>query len=146
MENSLLNNSLTLQEIFNTSLSRTHRWVSSDDWSPLEWAGAMCGETGETAGAVLAYLAKLTHVSGETSNTAKKLKRMLDGVASINEGDRHLTDISKAKKQVAKECCDVVLYSLLLAASVGCTADEFIETLREVFNSKSVEYGFPEML
>lgn len=44
----------------------------------------------------------------------------------------------------AKEVADTILYGLLLMARVGVNMPE--EVLREVFNKKSEEYGFPECI
>lgn len=117
---------LTLQRLFRENALRAERWHEDHPWNPLEWAGAMCGEAGEAA------------------NAAKKLKRVLDGIANINKGARHLPTIAEAQHEVIKECCDTILYALLLAGSAGATPETFEETLCEVFNKKSVEYGFPE--
>src|SRR5882724_4498362 len=40
---------LTFGEVIRANLSRVERWHSLASWSPLEWAGAMCGEAGEAA-------------------------------------------------------------------------------------------------
>jgi NTP pyrophosphatase (non-canonical NTP hydrolase) len=89
------------------------------EWSALEWAGAMCGEAGEAA------------------NAAKKLKRLESG------GDRHIASISQARQSVGKEIADTILYAVLVAARCGIDLEN---TLVEVFNKKSDEYGFPERL
>lgn len=96
------------------------------EWSALEWAGAMAGE------------------AGEACNAAKKLKRLEDGLASINEPGRHFSDLESARVQVAQEIADTIIYGLLLAARVGVTDMEAV--IRQVFNAKSEQYGFPEML
>jgi NTP pyrophosphatase (non-canonical NTP hydrolase) len=119
---------LTIKKLFDESAKRAERWHQPDgihSWSPLEWAGAMCGEAGETA------------------NVAKKLKRLTDGIVSLNsvEEDRHYTDIETAKKKCVKEACDTILYALVLIHVCDGDAEE---ALREVFNQKSIECGFPE--
>jgi NTP pyrophosphatase (non-canonical NTP hydrolase) len=119
---------ITLKEIFVINSLRANRWHEGHPWNPLEWAGAMCGEAGEAA------------------NAAKKLKRVLDGISNINENARHLPTVEIAQKQVIKESCDTILYALLLARSAGAEAYEFEDIFRQVFNDKSVEYGFPERL
>lgn len=119
---------LTLQRLFRENSDRADRWHKGHPWNPLEWAGAMCGEAGEAA------------------NAAKKLKRVVDGISNINEASRHLPTTLQAQKQVVKECCDTILYALLLARSAGADAESFEDTLREVFNKKSEEYGFPESI
>lgn len=119
--------SLTIKQIIEAGVSRANRWHKGglQDWSPLEWAGAMAGE------------------AGEACNAAKKLKRIEDGIANINEGDRSLVDRDKAAHQVTKEVADTILYGILLAARVG---GDLNAALIEVFNKKSEEYGFPERL
>ena len=119
---------LDIQTIFDVSLSRCARWHENgiQDWSPLEWAGAMAGEAGEAA------------------NAAKKLKRIETNMMSINESARHYTSVEDARLEVAKEVADTILYGLLLMARVGVNMPG--EVIREVFNKKSTEYGFPERL
>lgn len=121
---------LTIEEVVNTSIERAKRWHggSVNSWTTLEWAGAMCGEAGETA------------------NAAKKLKRLIDEMPSINEASRHYLDQDEAKKQVAKEVCDTILYAVLVAASVGLDGKQVTAYLVDVFNQKSIDYGFPERL
>lgn len=133
-QNAKLRAALPINRIVATSIERAKRWHggSIHQWSVLEWAGAMCGEAGECA------------------NAAKKLKRLQDGIASINANDpdsetvRHFDDIDTAKRVVAKEVADTILYAVLVAAAVDVTDLEAV--LREVFNRKSEEYGFPERL
>lgn len=119
---------MEIQKIFDTNLSRCQRWHERGilDWSPLEWAGAMAGEAGEAA------------------NAAKKLKRIETDMMSINLPARHFSTVEDARMQVAKEVADTILYGLLLMARVGVNMPE--EVLREVFNRKSEEYGFPERI
>ena len=119
---------LTIADLVAANLSRVVRWHPKGltDWSPLEWAGAMCGEAGEAA------------------NAAKKLKRIDGNLQNINhEEGRSLTDRKVAAKQVAKEVADTIIYGVLLVASVG---EDLPSTIAEVFNAKSEEYGFPERL
>jgi len=121
---------LTVQKLFRMNLERAKRWHGGNihSWTPLEWAGAMCGEAGEAA------------------NAAKKLKRVVDNISNLNEGARHLPSLELAQKAIVQEVCDTILYAILLAASVGASADQFEQALCEVFNSKSEEYNFPERL
>ncbi len=121
---------LSFQEVIQQSIERAKRWHggSIESWTPLEWAGAMCGEAGEAA------------------NAAKKLKRVMDGLQTINESARHLPTIEVASQAVVKEVADTILYAVLVAASVGYDETKFVAVLREVFNKKSEEYGFPERL
>lgn len=120
--------SLTFQQVIHASLSRTSRWHPNgvQDWSPLEWAGAMAGE------------------AGEACNAAKKLKRIADRLQNINlEPGRSLTECESASRHVGREVADTILYGLLLAVRVGVDLES---TLIEVFNQKSEEYGFPERI
>lgn len=117
---------LTFAEVAEASLSRAVRWHPGGiaDWSALEWAGAMAGE------------------AGEACNAAKKLKRVEDQIANINhEAGRSLTDIDTARRHVAREVADTMLYGFCLAARVGI---DIAPVLIDVFNRKSEEYGFPE--
>ena len=118
---------LTLQQICEQSVSRANRWHGGDmnGWSALEWAGTMAVE------------------AGEACNAAKKLKRLEDGIASINEARRQFADVTEARQAVVKEVADTILYAVLLAARVNIDLEN---TLIEVFNKKSEEYGFPERL
>ena len=119
---------MTIQTLFSTNLLRCSRWHPDglQDWTALEWAGAMAGE------------------AGEACNAAKKLRRIETGALNKNEGDRSLTDLEQARAAVAKETADAIIYGMLLMARVGVTDPEAV--IREVFNQKSIEYGFPERL
>jgi NTP pyrophosphatase (non-canonical NTP hydrolase) len=118
---------LTIKEICEQSRSRAIRWHkgSMEAWSVLEWAGAMAGE------------------AGEACNAAKKLKRLEDGMQSINAPGRQLSDLQSAKTQVGLEAADTILYAVCLAACVGVDLEYY---LRRAFNTKSEEYGFPERI
>jgi NTP pyrophosphatase (non-canonical NTP hydrolase) len=116
-----------INELFAKNLSRCYRWHGErgvHDWSALEWAAAMCGEAGEAA------------------NAAKKLKRLETSMQTINEPGRHYFTLEEARTAVAKEVADTIIYGLLLMARVGIADPEAI--IREVYNKKSEEYGFPE--
>jgi hypothetical protein len=119
---------LRFADLFRANAQRVERWHSGgvEDWTALEWAGAMCGEAGEAA------------------NCAKKLKRIETGMININEAGRSLTELSTAQEAVAREVADTIIYGLLLMARVG--VDDPDEAIRGVFNRKSDEYGFPERL
>lgn len=127
---------MTVYELVEASIARAKRWHKGDikQWSTLEWAGAMCGEAGECA------------------NAGKKLKRLEDGIASINTNDpdsetvRHFNDTDTARGVVAKEVADTILYAVLVAASVGLDGAGLQMVIADVFNKKSEEYGFPERL
>lgn len=84
-----------------------------NEWSVLEWAGAMCGEAGEAA------------------NVAKKIRRLADGCAVNNPGTPELA------RKLGEELADVVIYADLLAASQGidlggAVANKFDEVSRRV--------------
>lgn len=119
---------MRINELFNTSIERAKKWHPGgiEEWSALEWAGAMCGEAGEAA------------------NAAKKLKRVESKLQNINAPGRSLIDIEAARAQVGDEVADTILYGVLLMARVGITDPE--EVIRRVFNRKSEEYGFPERI
>src|SRR6185369_94015 len=120
-----------ISEIMGTSITRANRWHPGGltDWSALEWAGAMAGE------------------AGEACNAAKKLRRVEQGIQNINtEEGRSLTQLDVANVQVCKEVADTILYGVLLAARTGCSPEHFESILKEIFNAKSKEYGFPERL
>ena len=121
-------NPLTLQRLQAVNVQRAERWHKNglNDWSPLEWAGAMAGE------------------AGEACNAAKKLKRIEDEIANINlEEGRALTDRDEARRKVGLEVADTIIYGVLLASRVGVDISEMVRT---AFNQKSEEYGFPERL
>jgi NTP pyrophosphatase (non-canonical NTP hydrolase) len=108
------------------SVSRANRWHGGDfrQWSGLEWAGALCGEAGEAA------------------NVAKKLRRVelaIDG----NAASEHKLVPDELKQALARECADVFLYLVLLAARYDINLSASIV---ETFNKKSVDMGFPERL
>jgi NTP pyrophosphatase (non-canonical NTP hydrolase) len=117
---------LEINDLFMTSVKRAEKWHPGgiEEWSALEWAGAMCGEAGEAADA------------------AKKLKRVESHMQNINAPGRSLIDVDSARLKVAEEVADAILYRLLLMARVGIVDPEFV--LRTMFNRKSEEYGFSE--
>lgn len=91
-----------------------------DDWTALEWAGAMVGEAGEAA------------------NAAKKMKRHESGLrGNVKAVD---DDYEGLKRKTAEEAADAIAYADLLIQSLGFDTDE---VLRYVFNRKSVEVGYP---
>lgn len=119
---------LTVNELFAANVSRCLLWHPGglEEWSALEWAGAMAGEAGEAA------------------NAAKKLKRVESKLQNINAPGRSLIDVRAAQEAVACEVADTFLYGLLLMARVG-VADPAV-VIAKVFNRKSEEYGFPQLL
>lgn len=121
---------LTFHELIFANLSRVERWHSLLDWSPLEWAGAMCGEAGEAA------------------NYAKKFKRVETDIANHDKrlvGDlMHRQELLNTYRQgIGHEVADVIIYGVLLCARVNV---DLVKCIREAFNTKSAEYGFPERL
>lgn len=115
---------LTIKTVSEMSASRAARWHDGKPkWSLLEWSGAMAGE------------------AGEACNAAKKLKRIDDDTATINEASRHYESKAEAIAAITKEAADTLLYSICLLNECGVDAESII---REVFNKKSEEYGFPE--
>lgn len=113
----------TIRTIQKLCATRTDRWHKGKPrWSLLEWAGAMCGEAGESA------------------NFAKKVKRLEEGLQNITT--RGAT-MAEAKEDCIKEAADAVLYAMCLANAAGIDLEDVIV---DVFNQKSEEYGFPERL
>lgn len=88
-------------------------------WSVLEWAGAMCGEAGETA------------------NVAKKLRRM----ESTKNYD--IVKYTRLRKQLADEVADTIIYLDLLCASENIDIEEAV---RSKFNEVSQEHGYDKVL
>jgi NTP pyrophosphatase (non-canonical NTP hydrolase) len=117
---------MAINDLFDKNVSRCLKWHPGgiEEWSALEWAGAMAGEAGEAA------------------NAAKKLKRVESHLQNINAPGRALIDVDSARSCVAQEVADTILYGLLLMKRVGVDSPE--DVIRDVFNKKSEEYGFPE--
>jgi NTP pyrophosphatase (non-canonical NTP hydrolase) len=117
---------LVVSDMFRVNVERARRWHNAGtvEWTPLEWAGAMCGEAGEAA------------------NAAKKLKRLQGSIATKNAPGRHFDNYDEACDAVAREVADTIIYGLLLLDAVNCIDPE--KVLRDVFNAKSIEYNFPE--
>lgn len=115
---------LDLDQFQSINAHRGRRWHQGNlsQWSALEWAGAMAGEAGEAA------------------NAAKKLRR-LDLSLPNREAGLTKDDAALLRAQVAKECADTIIYALLLMSLMGVNASDVIA---EVFDHKSIEYGFPE--
>lgn len=106
---------------------RAKRWhgeAGVKNWSGLEWAGAMCGEAGEAA------------------NVAKKLRRVeleLEG----NEHSERIVEATELVPALARELADTFFYMLLLAERYEIN---MAKAIRDTFNKKSEEMGFPERL
>jgi NTP pyrophosphatase (non-canonical NTP hydrolase) len=92
-----------------------------EEWSPLEWAGAVAGEAGEAA------------------NMAKKLRRLDTGDQPLDSPEYRdvLAD------QIVEELADTVIYADLLAARVG---KDLEEAIRQKFNKVSIERGVKHRL
>lgn len=117
---------LTLRELSAQSWDRSKRWLNGDmsQWSLLEWAGSMAGE------------------AGEACNVAKKLKLIEHKL--VNAGsERPMYDTGVAKFKIAWEATDTLLYAIVLIKAAGYDPESMI---RDVFNAKSIECGFPERI
>lgn len=85
------------------------------EWTPLEWAGAMGGEAGEAA------------------NVAKKIRRLGRVVEEIERNPTKRAALAPLVRALGKEVADVVIYADLLLARVGLSlAVEVIEKFNEV--------------
>lgn len=92
---------------------------SLDGWSASDWMTALVGELGEAA------------------NVVKKLNRYRDGVPGNKQPEEEL------REQLRKELGDTFVYLDLLCQACGFSvADAAVE----VFNSKSIEIGYPKVL
>lgn len=113
-------------DLFAMNVERCKKWHPGgiEEWSALEWAGAMAGEAGEAA------------------NAAKKLKRCESLLQNIYAPGRSIIDADQARIAISEEVADTILYGLLLMARVGTNDPESV--IRRVFNRKSEEYGFSE--
>jgi NTP pyrophosphatase (non-canonical NTP hydrolase) len=90
---------------------------SLSSWSLSDWMTATLGELGEAA------------------NFAKKLNRVRDGIP----GNKGLTE-DELRAEFKKELADTFIYLDLMAQSQGI---DLGEAVREKFNEKSEELGFP---
>jgi hypothetical protein len=103
---------------------RAKRWHNDGQtqWTLLEWAGAMCGE------------------SGEAANFAKKIRRLQQELPNKEKG-LDIKDLHVLKMKCAKEVADSIIYGLILLSELDQNA---AVVLANVFDEKSIEYGFPE--
>jgi hypothetical protein len=103
---------------------RAERWHhgGQTDWTLLEWAGAMCGE------------------SGEAANAAKKIRR-LDMRLPNKEKGLDKSNLRELQMKCAVEVADSIIYGLIMLSKLDVDASV---VLAHVFNEKSIEYGFPE--
>ncbi len=117
---------MDIKELQEKNELRGKRWHQGDlaQWTTLEWTAAMAGE------------------AGEACNAAKKMRR-LDLELPNKEAGLQKHNYSELERNVVKECADTIIYALLVMSSLGYDAETMI---KHVFNTKSEEYGFPEML
>lgn len=117
---------ITISELQKINGERSIRWHNGNrsQWTILEWCGAMAGETGEAC------------------NVAKKLRRLAFALPNRQAGLSE-TDALPLRMKLAKEIADSILYGLIILSELDYDA---YAILREVFNTKSNEYGFPELL
>jgi NTP pyrophosphatase (non-canonical NTP hydrolase) len=106
---------------------RCKRWHDGgvDGWSLTDWSNAAAGEMGECCNAV------------------KKLRRVEDEIANLNEPGRSLTDREAAVRAIGAEIADTITYLDLLAQKLGIRIEH---ELAAKFNAVSEKYGFPERL
>lgn len=130
-------NPLTFRVVSNINAKRSDIWhPPGKEWSLLEWAGAMCGEAGEAA------------------NEAKKIRRIemdlvtpnvigsLPGQPATASSQKQLREIA-IRTKLAKEIGDTYLYLDLLATKAGLRIEDCV---RQSFNEKSEELGFPQRI
>lgn len=119
-------NGMDISKFQELNAARAKRWHNQDpkQWTILEWAGAMAGETGEAC------------------NAAKKLRRLAfslpNKVAGLDMNDRHELEF-----RLAQEVADSINYGLIILSELNIDASAILAT---TFNKKSKEYGFPEMV
>lgn len=113
----------TIQSISVINLKRARRWHRGglNDWTVLEWAGAMCGEAGEAA------------------NAAKKLRRLQMRLRQA----KGPAGMAEAIKNLATEIGDTYLYLDLLATRANI---DLRQAIVDTFNRVSDREGFPERL
>lgn len=113
---------MDISELQKINIQRAEKWHGTDDWSLLEWSGAMCGE------------------SGEAANFAKKLKRLTTNLPNKQAGI-DFNDLAKLQRGLAREVADSIIYGLIILSKLDMNASEVIAN---VFDQKSIEYGFIE--
>jgi NTP pyrophosphatase (non-canonical NTP hydrolase) len=89
------------------------------DWSPSDWMTAIMGELGEAA------------------NVLKKLNRVRDGIRGNKETPAEL------EANLRRELADVFVYLDLFFQRMGTTLEDQV---KDVFNAKSAQIGYPERL
>lgn len=118
---------LTFEQLAAINLKRCGRWHPGGiaGWSVSDWAMAMAGE------------------AGEVCNAGKKLRRVQDECANINDPGRQLSSEKEAIAKIGEELADTLIYLDLLAQRLGLSlGDEVVKK----FNATSTRYGFPERL
>lgn len=118
---------MTFREVQEACDSRSKAFPSSlGKWSLLEWAGALLGEQGEFAEALLEWVA----AGGRLANNAKKIRR--DGADKL--------------KDMAKELADVVIYSTIIANKLGLDLGaEVARKFNEVSDRRDlINHGAPK--
>lgn len=115
---------MNISKLQDINAERAIRWHNNGEtsWTLLEWAGAMCGEAGEAA------------------NFAKKLRRLEQSLPNKTAGLDKSNNL-ELRFGCAKEVADTIIYGLVILSKLGFDASL---VLQEVFDRKSVEYGFPE--
>ena len=94
-----------------------------DEWSKAEWSNALAGE------------------AGEACNLTKKMLRHEKGSrGNVKPEDQ---DYESLRRRAAKEAADAIIYADLLIQALGFEPSEVV---REVFDSKSEQIGWPERL
>jgi NTP pyrophosphatase (non-canonical NTP hydrolase) len=118
---------LSFKEFSIINGSRCRRWHKGgiEEWSITDWATAFVGEVGEACNAI------------------KKLRRIEDGAANINDPGRQLDDREQALASIGEELADAFIYLDILAQRLGVNLEEAIKAK---FNKTSKRYGFPERL
>jgi NTP pyrophosphatase (non-canonical NTP hydrolase) len=111
---------MTIRAIQELNAARSARWMAgSPGWTTLEIAGELAGEVGELA------------------NLCKKLRRSEMGVPGNKISDEELL------QQARGEIADVFIVLMLTASKLGIDLEDAV---RETFNRKSEQMGFPERI
>jgi NTP pyrophosphatase (non-canonical NTP hydrolase) len=110
----------TIRATQEINAARSARWMAgSPGWTTLEIAGELAGEVGELA------------------NICKKLRRSEMGVPGNKVSDDEL------REQARGEMADVFIVLMLTASKLGIDLEDAV---RETFNRKSEQMGFPERI
>lgn len=114
---------LTFAQLRGVNVSRCAKWhgTGSEPWVLSDWSNAAAGELGEAC------------------NVVKKIRRVQTGAKHDPEGHR----MADLKVKLKKEIADTAIYLDLLAHHAEV---DLAEAIREKFNEKSIENGFPERL